>query len=165
MEDREERNRILGRCENQVGVASSIAGMTMYGAGESLLNCVGVPWWPAAAVGVGAASYVCGGVGAAMVNSHFYPEDRGVIVAAQLPAAMRRDVDHDRMLLRYVRGLHTGNVQSLHGGRLVTTQTTPRNFPRHILESIERRVHPEAIRQVEDELVRQSASGGGKEDD
>ena len=74
-----------------------------------------------------------------------------------------RDVDHDRMLLRYVRGLHTGNVQSLHGGRLVTTQTTPRNFPRHILESIERRVHPEAVHS-DNELIRQSASGEGKED-
>jgi hypothetical protein len=87
-------------------------------------------------------------------DAHVHPE----------PPRPPRDVDHDRRLLRYVRGLHTGNVQSLHGGRLVTTRTAPRPFPRHVLESISDRVHPEAIRH-DNRLIRQAASGGGKEDE
>ena len=163
MANQEERNRILGNCEIRTGLASSVAGMSIYGGTELLTNCVGAPLWPIAALGVGAGSYICGSINAAGVNDCLYPEDTGEAVAVELPATMRRDISNDRRLLRYVRGLHTGSIQSQHGGRLVHIQTTPRNFPRHVLESIQRRVHPEAIN-FDNELIRQAASGEGKED-
>lgn len=159
-----ERTRINRECENRVALASGCGSMTVYGGAELLTHAVGSPWWPVAMIGIGCASTVGTAMCAAMANTELNPQDTGQAVAVQLPAIMRRNVEHDRMLLRYVRGLHTGNVQSLHGGRLITTRTTPANIPTHILEGIQRRVNPEAVR-LENELMSQAASGVGKEDD
>ena len=159
----EERRRISNTCAVHSGLATGCSAVTTGGVAQLATNFSGV-YWPLALCSMGIGATIGGTIAAGAIHDACDRQDTGEAVAVGLPPALHRDIGNDRRLLRYVRGLHTGSVQAIHGGRLVNVRTTPRNFPRHVLESIASRVNPEAI-SFDNELIRQAASGGGKEDD
>lgn len=151
------RNAVIsGAC-----MGGSLSTAAHLNAGVNLVSSV-VPGLTILSSMSGAAA-VCSTAATCYYDRYIVPRHGNPILTAGLPAALDRDVEDDRRLLRYVRGIHTGSIQSLHGGRLVTTRTNPRPFSRSTLEIIAGRVHPNSI-ETDNELIRQAASGGGKED-
>ena len=152
---------------------STIAGACMGGSlvtginvSTSLLSGMGIPVAIASGMGMGAA--VGGMAGRCYYDRCLEPAYRDVgsgLVIRALPPGFHRDEHFDRSVLRYARGIHAANVQyHAGGGNPSRTVRPPFRLPRHVLDIIESRI-PRHIIEQEDELVRQAASGGGKEDE
>jgi len=157
------------RCNRNTALSGAcMGGSVLTGVSMSTELCTGATIPLVIAAGMGAGAVVGRVASNCYYDRYLAPTYRDVgtgLVVRRLPPGFHRDEHFDRSVLRYARGIHAANVQyHAGGGNPSRTVRPPFRLPRHVLDIIESRI-PRHIIEQEDELVRQAASGGGKEDE
>lgn len=157
------------RCNRNTALSGACMGASVL-TGVSMTTdlCTGatIPLVIAAGMGAGA---VAGRVASNCYYDRYlapaYRDIQGGFVLTRLPPGFHRDEHFDRSLLRYSRRINAATIQQHAGGGMPTgIHHPPFRLPNRVLEIIESRI-PRHIIEQEDELIRQAASGGGKEDE
>ena len=161
---------IRQQCSRNSTIAGGCMGGSLVTGANISANLLGGSWGiPVGIVaGMGIGAKLGGMAGRCYYDRCLQPAYRDVgegLVIRRLPPGFHRDEHFDRSLLRYARGVHAAGIQyHAGGGNPSRVVRPPFHLPTDALERIESRI-PRYIIEQEDELIRQAASGEGKEDD